>query len=171
MKKVLETMVALIVVVILTGAFIIVNCAPTGETGKDGHFIAYENGTVLDTKTNLMWAAKDNGSDIKWEEISSYCKNYRGGGYTDWRIPTQDELSGLYDESTGYRFEGGQNVHLTKLIILTSAWLWASETRDGLAAGLNFSIGPNWQLPPFPKNRLPKNFVGNTRILPVRSNK
>ena len=28
-----------------------------GETGRDGRFIAYSNGTVLDTRTRLMWAA------------------------------------------------------------------------------------------------------------------
>jgi hypothetical protein len=60
------------------------------EIGRDGRFIAYDNGTVLDTKTNLMWAAKDNGSDINWSNAKSYCENYRGGGYKDWRMPTQD---------------------------------------------------------------------------------
>lgn len=28
------------------------------ETGRDGHFIAYDNGIVLDTKTKLMWRRK-----------------------------------------------------------------------------------------------------------------
>jgi len=27
-----------------------------GEIGRDGRFIAYDNGTVLDTETGLMWA-------------------------------------------------------------------------------------------------------------------
>jgi len=34
---------------------------------SDDRFIAKGNGTVLDTKTGLMWAAKDNGSDINWQ--------------------------------------------------------------------------------------------------------
>jgi len=68
------------------------------EIGKDGRFIAYDDGTVLDTRTNLMWADKDNSSDINWQGAKSYCENYRGGGYSDWRMPTQDELAGLYDE-------------------------------------------------------------------------
>ena len=34
------------------------------ETGKDGPFIAYSDGAVLDKRTNLMWAAKDNGVSI-----------------------------------------------------------------------------------------------------------
>ena len=36
------------------------------EMKKDKRFIAYDDGTVLDTKTNLMWAAKDNGSNLNW---------------------------------------------------------------------------------------------------------
>ena len=64
------------------------------EISRDGRFIAYDNGTVLDTKTNLMWAAKDNGSDINWDNAISYCENYQGGGYTDWRMPARDELAG-----------------------------------------------------------------------------
>jgi len=34
------------------------------ETGRDGCFIAYRNGTVMDTSTGLMWAARGNGEDI-----------------------------------------------------------------------------------------------------------
>ncbi len=69
------------------------------EIKRDGRFIAYDDGTVLDTKTNLMWAAKDNGGRINWPNAKKYCESYRGGGYTDWRMPTQDELAGLFDRS------------------------------------------------------------------------
>ena len=41
---------------------------------------------------NLMWAARDNGSDIDWWNAETYFNSYRGGGFTDWRIPTLDEL-------------------------------------------------------------------------------
>jgi hypothetical protein len=109
--------------------------------GGDGRFIAYDNGTVLDTRTNLMWAARDNGSDIKWADAKSYCENYRGGGYTDWRMPTQDELAGLYDAAKTYTTAKGFKVHLTELIQLSSFWLWASETRGSAAAVFYFGKG------------------------------
>jgi hypothetical protein len=113
--------------------------APTvREIGRDGRFIAYDNGTVLDTKTNLMWAAKDHGSNINWQGAKNYCENYRGGGYTDWRMPTHDELAGLYDESKTYKTPFGDNAHLTELIRLTSNWVWASETRGSDATKFNF---------------------------------
>ena len=135
----------------------------TGETARDGRFIAYDNGTVLDTRTNLMWAAKDNGSNINWANAKSYCENYRGGGYTDWRMPTQDELAGLYDAAKTYKSDCGYDVHLTELIRLTCSWAWASETRGSDAAFFNFDIGlRGWG----------HQSNGNgTRALPVRSGK
>ena len=143
---------------------------------RDGRYIAYDNGTVLDTWTNLMWAAHDNGSDINWNNAKSYCENYRGGGYTDWRMPTQDELAGLYDAGKTYTTTPacGADVHLTELIRLTCSW--ASETRTGPgslgsslhvggsdAAGFSFEDGEwGWDLQSPSTGR---------RALPVRSGK
>jgi len=60
-EKVIRDHVGDNVVTFLIGTIITVNYATAGETARDGRFIAYDNGTVLDTKTHLMWAAKDNG--------------------------------------------------------------------------------------------------------------
>ena len=69
------------------------------ETARDGRFIAYANGTVLDTKTNLVWAATDAGiSHEYFSYAKTYCEQYNRGGFTDWRMPTLDELESLYDE-------------------------------------------------------------------------
>ena len=54
MKKTIGTMVAIMAVAILIGTFYTAKYATAGETAKDGRFIAYDNGTVLDTRTNLM---------------------------------------------------------------------------------------------------------------------
>jgi hypothetical protein len=129
------------------------------EIGRDGRFIAYINGIVSDTRSNLMWAAKDNGSNINWANAKSYCENYRGGGYSDWRLPTQDELAGLYGSG-----ETGKNGYkLTNLIELTSCCPWASETRGSEAAFFGFIDGGRyWSL---------KSIDSVTRVLPVRSGK
>jgi uncharacterized caspase-like protein len=112
------------------------------EIRRDGRFIAYDNGTVVDMKTNLMWAAKDNGSDINWTDAKSYCENYRGGGYTDWRMPTQNELAGLYDKGKTQQNKSNPSappLHLTELIDLTSFCAWGSETRGSDAARFFFT--------------------------------
>ena len=133
------------------------------EAGKDGHFVAYANGTVLDTRTNLMWAARDNGSNINWANAKSYCENYRGGGYTDWRMPTQDELARLYDAGKSYKSDCGYTARLTELIHLTCTPPWASETRGSDAAFFDFYVGKRlWY---------PQSGAYNLRALPVRAGK
>jgi hypothetical protein len=99
----------------------------------DSRFINKGNEAVLDTKTGLMWAAKDNGSDIKWADAKSYCENYRVGGYTDWRMPTSAELEGLYDarKESPAACNKSYSIHVaTGLINVTCYYLWASETRE-----------------------------------------
>jgi hypothetical protein len=114
-------------------------------------FMDSKEGVVMDTKTNLMWAAKDNGSDINWSNAKSYCENYRGGGYADWRMPTQDELAELY----------ASGAHKDK-IQLTECCPWASEARGSEAASFVFGGGARvWY----------RQSIGSTRALPVRSGK
>jgi len=140
--------------------------ASAKEIKRDGRFIAYDNGTVKDTKTGLMWASKDNGEDMNWAAAKRYCENYRGGGYPDWRMPTQEELEGLWDSSESYRAtQAAFSVHLTKLIELSSCCPWASETDGGSKAiavtFLRFGTG-SWY---------DQSFSGRYRALPLRSGK
>ena len=65
---------------------------------REDRFIAYDNGTVLDTQTGLLWAAKDDGKGMNEQDAKVYFKNYRAGGYADWRMPTVDELEAIYDQ-------------------------------------------------------------------------
>jgi len=52
-----------------------------------------------DPDTGLTWTKSDNGTDVDWNQANAYCSNLRLGGYTDWRLPTIDELQGIYDPS------------------------------------------------------------------------
>jgi hypothetical protein len=162
MKKTLSKLTLLLIAILITGASGV--WASAREIKRDGRFIAYDNGTVKDTKTGLMWASKDNGEDINWNDAKRYCENYRGGGYTDWRMPTQEELAGLYDESKNYQVtQERYNVHLTKLIELSSCCPWASETRGSEAAVFFFYRGRSfWYSRSYSRVR---------RALPVRSGK
>jgi predicted heme/steroid binding protein len=102
----------------------------------DGRFIAYDNGTVKDTRTGLMWAAKDGGKAIEEADLKTYFNNYRAGGYDDWRIPTIAELEEIYDEGT----ENKHGYHLTELIDLAGEWVWGLDGRD-LAISFGFIEG------------------------------
>lgn len=103
-------------------------------------FVVHGDGTITDTKTVLMWAAKDNGSSINWYNAKAYCENYTGGGHTDWRLPTQDELANLYDR----KYKNRHGYHVTKLINLSGCCPWASETRGSLAAFFCFAYGTRY---------------------------
>ena len=137
------------------------------EIKRDRRFIAYDNGTVKDTRTGLMWASKDNGKGVIWKDAKRYCENYRGGGYTDWRMPTQDELAGLHDNREVYRATQHVNtlVHLTKLIEISTCCLWASESRGHVANAFYFTgagaRGESVQFSPNPQ----------VSVLPVRNDK
>jgi len=114
--------------------------APPKETTRDGQFIAYDNGTVLDTKTNLMWMARDNGAALSWPAAKSYAGTFHGGGFADWRLPTLAELEGLFDKAkTAKSFcpsavdelgQAANDVHLTGLIRLTCTREWTSQERS-----------------------------------------
>ena len=134
------------------------------ETARDGRFIAYGNGTVLDTKTNLMWAAKDDGKRLTEHDLDDYIANYRGGGHTDWRLPTMDELETICTPD----LENKHGCHVTKLIDIAGEWSWGSEgwgnmwafdfNRGSPAVG-GFSGGWDWSF----------RYYGSARALPVRA--
>lgn len=129
------------------------------ELGRDGRFIAYDKGTVKDTKTGLMWAAKDNGSDITWDNAKAYCENHSGGGYTDWRMPTQDELAEIYDSEKRNR----HGYKVTELIDITAFWVWASEVQYNSALHFNFNYGD--------RDESWRSCFKDCRALPVRGGK
>ena len=122
-------------------------------------FVSNGDGTVTDTKTGLMWAAKDNGIHINWTDASSYCQNYSGGGHTDWRMPTLAELKTLYDPLIA----NDRGYHITTSVNTTAESCWASETRGNEAARFNFTYGQEYWLRQFHR--------GAGRVLPVRSGK
>ena len=122
-------------------------------------FVNNGDGTVTDTKTGLMWAAKDNGGLINWTDARSYCQSYSGGGHKDWRMPTSAELTSLYDPE----IQNKRGYHIPKLIGTTAESCWASETRGEIAARFNFTYGREYWLR--------KTHSGVGSVLPVRSRK
>jgi hypothetical protein len=115
-----------------------------------------------------MWAAKDNGSDINWQDAKFYCENYHGGGYKDWRMPTLDELEGLYDASKSHPAAcyGRNSIHVaTELIDITCFCPWASETSETTGEVDFFDFGPGI------RSGFASQWTRFSRVLPVRSGK
>jgi hypothetical protein len=89
----------------------------------DDRFIASANGIVKDTKTGLEWVAGPD-RDMSWEDAKKWVENLNvaGGG---WRMPTMEELRGLYNQGSGDR-------NMTPLLKTTGWWVWSGET-EGLS--------------------------------------
>lgn len=134
------------------------------EIACDGRFIAYSNGTVMDTFTGLMWANIDNGEDINWYDAKEYCENYIGGWHTDWRMPTLDEMAEIYNTGQEYEQEcclDCSKVKTPQFIKLSCCCLWSCESDGSGAAHFVFRNG-------FRGWNYQADYVIN-RVLPVRT--
>lgn len=157
MKRGLRQVPVAVIIMILMGTM------SFAIAGDDRFIVHYANGTVLDTKTTLMWAAKDNGTDINWKAAKSYCENYDAGGYRDWRMPTSEELAGLYDAArmSPAPCAGEFRIHpATESIAVTCFAVWTSETHGSDATQFSFVYGA-------PSPYLQSHTYG-VRALPVR---
>jgi Protein of unknown function (DUF1566) len=86
-------------------------------------------GYWIDPETHLMWAAKDNGSDVNWAQATAYCKNLAAGGYRDWTLPKIEELEGL---RSGQVPKGGVKVR---------GWAWSSSEGTSPGEAWHFVFG------------------------------
>jgi hypothetical protein len=139
-------------IAVMTAMFCVAGLVLSGEAQAD-RFINNGNGTVADTQTGLMWADKDNGSNINWYSAKSYCEGYSGGGKSGWRMPTMDELRQLYN-SGAY----GSVIQRSKT---GRVCIWSSETSRSDAYCFDFLDGL-WL-------RYPQSYDPSFRALPVRS--
>ena len=113
---------------------ILSGCAEFNSVEKEQFTVGNE--TVLDKKTELMWAASDNTESLTWQEAVDYCNTYSGGGFQDWRMPKKKELQSLIKSKI--KKEG-------EVINLSSTMVWASETDDSKGAFCDFKArGCSW---------------------------
>lgn len=70
-------------------------CDTTGQCkGEDGVYQNLCNGAMLDPASNLYWRQSTLPS-MTWDAAKSFCEASEIGGYTDWRLPTIEELRSL----------------------------------------------------------------------------
>jgi len=137
----------------------------TTEIGRSERFVAYSNGTVKDLTTGLMWAASDNGGPISWNDAKTYCENYGGGGYTDWRMPTNEELKAIYNHqiiNPHPLSEGCEGAcHIIRFIQLSCCPVWSWNGITEVETFFHFGRGPgDWRDKSLATN--------HPRALPVR---
>ena len=138
---------------ILFTIFLGLSCE-AAEPIPGNRFVASEDNTVLDSETGLMWATQDNEVDTNWDAAKSYCENYSAGDYTDWRLPTLEELGTIYDQTSAKRFKTFPS------ITLSGPCPWSSNTRRKRARTIFFMSGEI--------NTFSKKSSTGFRALPVR---
>ncbi len=84
---------------------------------------------VKDNEQNLIWAERDNGSDINWTNATQYCSGLGSG----WTLPSTGNLQSMYDASgkkTILLNYQGTNYSIkvaTPLINFTGGGYWTNE--------------------------------------------
>ena len=127
------------------------------QSPDTGRFQIVDDSLILDSQSGLMWASKDNGSDIDWDAAQEYCQQFTGGGYSDWRLPSLEELATLYTKDR----KNQDGYHIIDPITLTACCVWSSDTSMGGASSFSFASGSR----PFSYQR----DTAQLRALPVRS--
>jgi len=57
------------------------------------------DGVAIDKNTHLMWAREEEVGTYTWVTAASACTSSRRAGFSDWRLPSSNELMSLVDYS------------------------------------------------------------------------
>ena len=93
---------------------------------------AHAQGAWTDAKTRLTWTAADNGYGVTAIQAANYCRKLTAGGFTDWSLPSIEELQSLFGgpaNSSGHRILAP---------IRLTGWQWSST--PGQHPGQNWAL-------------------------------
>ena len=112
-------------------------CNPEGDF--ENHFVDNHNRTITDEATGLMWQKGGSSGGMTWPEAKDYAirLNREGfAGYSDWRIPTIEELASLLESS----WENG-DLFIEKVFDRKQRYCWSQDT-----SGINKAWKANFHL-------------------------
>ena len=118
----------------------------------DKRYMDNGDGTITDTKTNLMWMKKDSylhsGHWLSWSEVHKYVRqlnNEKFAQYIDWQLPTTKELKTLYEPEKVNSSQAGKEMKIHADPIFGkngSGSLWSGEENGRYNAfGVVFNTG------------------------------
>jgi hypothetical protein len=134
------------------------------QTGIPAGAAGALNSTWTDPDTGLMWTRTDNGSDLDWNEATTYCSKLQLAGYSGWRLPTLEELQGISDPSVRVQttYDFGVVAVFVKGKLKLTGWDWSSTQGDKPEWAQTFGYsGEN-------RGAFPLRFNYNMRALCVR---
>ena len=136
---------------------LVVSVNYAASAGGERFAVATDKAVLIDSQIGLMWPLQDNGFDISWPEGKKYCDSFSLGGFSDWRMPTQEELASLYRLQAADTSE----YYILKAIKISACCQWAIDSRNDKVASFDFEYGNrDWG---YPMSTV------DARVLPVRS--
>ena len=111
-------------------------------------FVDGGNGVVVDKQTGLVWQKGDShhdlGEPVSWYDALDYVDQMNSkkfAGHSDWRLPTLNELHGIWDPAKTRITKDQEHIGLPKIFADGgSYYLWASNER-GLDMAWYFGLG------------------------------
>jgi hypothetical protein len=98
------------------------------------------NGTITDNSTGLMWQKSGSPDYMNYDNAKAYIEELNSkkfAGYSDWRLPTVDELKSLLTPK-----EMNGDLYIDPVFDKTQRYCWTSDTRaSGGAWGVAFFNG------------------------------
>ena len=131
----------IIAVVIITGTTFL-------NSAWAARYIDQGNGTIADRNSGLLWQRADSYHELKqgmnWYQALEYIdlKNAeKFAGFTDWRLPTIDELKSLYDASRPIKNKDGERIGLPEPFRNGGSYYLWTNTERGLENAWYFGLG------------------------------
>ncbi|MBI5591317.1 MAG: DUF1566 domain-containing protein [Deltaproteobacteria bacterium] len=81
-------------------------------------FMFSKEALIVDTRTGFMWVPAPD-QDTNWDQANSYVQNLRAGGFSDWRLPSRQELESLYNPSSSNKVHPAFHIK--------DKWVWSAE--------------------------------------------
>jgi len=84
------------------------------------------NGTITDQATGLMWQRSGSDKDLTYENAKAYIgelNRNKFAGYSDWRLPTVDELKSLLTSE-----KQSNDLYINPIFDKNQSWCWTSDT-------------------------------------------
>lgn len=121
----------------------------------DKRYAAFGDGTILDTRSGLMWMKNDTwqiqGKWVNWytaNEFAQRMNNKLFAGYSDWRLPTPEEAQTLYNRNKRNLDKDGDKIFIDRMFPKGPGWsTWTSKEKMGKAVVVSFKDegGKNYQ--------------------------
>ncbi|HJO56989.1 MAG TPA: DUF1566 domain-containing protein [Nitrospinaceae bacterium] len=116
------------------------------KTSADKRFEAFADGTIHDVNTGLMWMSNDywqmEHKWVNWYTAKEYVQrmnNKKFAGYSDWRLPTVEEASSLYERRKRNIDKDGDKIFIDRMFPKGSGWsTWTNEEKQGKALVVSF---------------------------------